>query len=80
MRGHSLPPPTLLLEDATLDQLEGEEGGSFLQDGVRVGRHGARADAPNVRVVAAVGHEEHRTWLAGVEHLQAPVRQSCRNT
>jgi len=61
--------PTLLLEDAVLHQLEGDEDGPLLEQGLGVGGHGAGGDAPDVGVVPAAGHEEDRLGDARPEDL-----------
>ena len=71
-------PLTLLLEDTRLDKSEGQKDGALLLQGGGVGRHGARCDAPNVRVVPAAGHVEHRPRPTRPKHLG--VRATVRGT
>lgn len=58
----------LLLEDAPLDEFEGQEDSALLLQRGGVGGHGARCDAPDVRVVPAAGHVEHRPHLTRPKH------------
>ena len=56
-----------LLEDSPIDYFETLEGGTLLPQKFRVRRHRAGRDSTNVRMVAAVGHEENRFFLIRIE-------------
>lgn len=62
-------PLTLLLEDSSLDEFERQKDGALLLQCGGVGRHGARRDAPNVRMVPTACHVEHRPSLTRPKHL-----------
>lgn len=60
---------TLLLEDAPLDEFERQKDSTLLLQRGGVGGHGAWCDAPNVRVMPAASHIEHRPCLTWPKHL-----------
>lgn len=76
---HPLPLPlTLLLEDAPLDEFEGQKDGALLLQCGGVGGHGAWCDAPDVCVVPAAGHVEHRPRLTRPKHLGVESHSELR--
>lgn len=70
------PPLTLLLEDSPLDEFERQKDSALLLQRGGVGGHGAWCDAPDVCMMPAASHIEHRPSLTWPKHLA--VESNCQ--